>query len=323
MPDTPFKYDVAFSFLSSDEALATQLTDLLADRMSVFLYSERQAEIAGTDGEQTFNRVFGSEARIVVVLYRSGWGASGFTLIEQTAIRNRAYRSGYGFVVFIPLDEDPTVPEWLPKPSLWVGLERWGVNAAAAVIEERVRDAGGDVRAETVLDRAARIAKKRRFESERAAFRGSSAGVESAKSSAEQLFAELEAQMTAIGDRHPEFSFRVTVVRGIFRGYSARHTLQVLWEVSFSNSLDASGLTIDYWRGALGPNWSGEKRKLQSNEYQFDVAEDGRHGWREEDDEERFRTSGQLAEHALRTFFDLIDSPDDGPTISFLNWTSE
>ena len=34
-----FEYDVAFSFLAEDEELATQLNDLLADRLSTFLYS--------------------------------------------------------------------------------------------------------------------------------------------------------------------------------------------------------------------------------------------------------------------------------------------
>ncbi|MCX6911329.1 MAG: hypothetical protein NTY01_25250 [Verrucomicrobia bacterium] len=64
-----YKYDVAFSFLQEDEALAQQLSDLLKGRVTTFIYTERQKELAGTDGEQTFNRVFGQEARIVVILH--------------------------------------------------------------------------------------------------------------------------------------------------------------------------------------------------------------------------------------------------------------
>ncbi len=70
MIEKSFKYEVAFSFLTEDEDLVNQINDLLKGRLSTFVYSERQAEIAGTDGEKTFNRVFGSDARIVVVLYR-------------------------------------------------------------------------------------------------------------------------------------------------------------------------------------------------------------------------------------------------------------
>ncbi len=94
MNEEGFKYDVAFSFLAQDEGLATELCDLLQDRMRIFLYSKRQEDLAGTDGEETFNAVFGAQARLVVVLYRKGWGESPWTRIEETAIRNRAYKEG-------------------------------------------------------------------------------------------------------------------------------------------------------------------------------------------------------------------------------------
>ena len=103
-----YKYDVAFSFLARDEGLATELNDLLQDRVRTFLYSRKQGEIAGKDGEQSFNAVFGKEARLVVVLYRRGWGETPWTRIEETAIRNRAFEYGYDFVKFIPLDEPPS-----------------------------------------------------------------------------------------------------------------------------------------------------------------------------------------------------------------------
>jgi hypothetical protein len=45
MENPSYKYDVAFSFLAKDEALATQLTDLLQNRLKVFLYSNRQGEL--------------------------------------------------------------------------------------------------------------------------------------------------------------------------------------------------------------------------------------------------------------------------------------
>ena len=120
-----YEYDVAFSFLAQDELLATNLNDLLQDRLNTFLYSKRQGELAGTDGEQTFNSVFGEKARVVVVLYRAGWGETPWTRIEETAIRNRAFEHGYDFVKFIPLDDQPSVPKWLPRTQLWLGLKRW------------------------------------------------------------------------------------------------------------------------------------------------------------------------------------------------------
>ncbi|MGJ4748719.1 hypothetical protein ACQV5M_20325, partial [Leptospira sp. SA-E8] len=86
-----YKYNVAFSFLAQDEPVATQLANLLQDRHSVFLYSREQERLAGRDGESAFNEVFSKEARVVVILYRQGWGKSPWTRIEETAIRNRAF----------------------------------------------------------------------------------------------------------------------------------------------------------------------------------------------------------------------------------------
>ena len=145
-----YKYDVAFSFLAQDEAFAMQLNDLLQDRVTTFLYSRRQGELAGTDGEKTFNLVFGEQARLVVVLYREGWGETPWTRIEETAIRNRAFDHGYDFVKFIPLDDKPSVPKWLPRTQLWVGLKRWGISGAASVIEARIQELGGETHEESV-----------------------------------------------------------------------------------------------------------------------------------------------------------------------------
>jgi len=134
MTDQDYKYDVAFSFLAEDEGLATEINDIFEGRLSTFIYSRRQGELAGTDGEITLNSVFGSEARTVFVLYRKGWGETPWTRIEQTAIRNRAYDQGYDFVMVAPLEKPPTVPQWLPKTQIWIGLERWGVEGAAIAV---------------------------------------------------------------------------------------------------------------------------------------------------------------------------------------------
>ena len=58
MVETDIKFDVAFSFVARDEQLATEINDLLQDRLSTFLYSKQQEGLAGTDGEQTFSEVF-------------------------------------------------------------------------------------------------------------------------------------------------------------------------------------------------------------------------------------------------------------------------
>lgn len=127
MDENGFLYDVAFSFHSLDEGIATQLNDLLSDRFKTFIYSEQQKKLAGTDGEKNFNAVYGGEARVVIVFYRPEWGETPFTRIEQTAIRNRAFSKGYDFTLLyrqsrLPnaamASEDATVLR--PRP-IWIG----------------------------------------------------------------------------------------------------------------------------------------------------------------------------------------------------------
>lgn len=195
MTGSDFKYDVAFSFLQRDEPLAMQLNDRLQDWVNTFTYTEQQKVVAGTDGEETFHRVFGKEARIVVVLYREGWGQSRWTRIEETAIRNRGHERGYRFTVFVPLEDPPKVPAWLPAAQVWVGLNRFGIDAAAAVIEARIQDSGGQVHQESIEEHAKRIERAMQFDKRREAFQWDE-GVRGAQ----QEFANLKKALTVRAD---------------------------------------------------------------------------------------------------------------------------
>src|SRR6267154_411121 len=197
MNSQEFKYDVAFSFLQQDEPLAMELNDRLQDRVKTFIYSEQQKEIAGKDGEEGFNKVFGEEARIVVVLYRAGWGESRWTRIEQTAIRNRGHEHGYRFAKFIPLDEPPTVPKWLPATQIWIGLKRHGLDGAAAVIEARVQDVGGTIHEETIEERAKRLERNIQFRDRREKFQWDR-GVQAARIEVEKLKQPLESKAATV-----------------------------------------------------------------------------------------------------------------------------
>ena len=152
-----YKYDAAFSFLAKDEGRAVSVSDKLSDRFKTFVYSEHQKELAGRDGEEAFARVFSREARIVVIFYREMWGTTPWTRIEQEAIRNRAHDEGYDFTIFVPLDPNPRMPAWLPKHRLWADIERWGESGLAAVIENHIRDSGGEATPETLAMRKERM----------------------------------------------------------------------------------------------------------------------------------------------------------------------
>src|SRR4030067_181005 len=239
-----FKYEVAFSFLSEDEDLAIQINNLLKDRLTTFIYPEKQKEIAGKDGEKTFNQVFGSEARIVFVLYRKGWGKTPWTRIEKTAIHNRGYDEGYDFVTFVSLDKEP-LPKWYPKNRIWVDIDRYGIEGAASIIEARVQEGGGEIREETVEDRAARLRREIDSENARQKYLASVEGVQSANKEITKLFEELEQAI-----KHPsetKSSIILSAKRNNIRDlkiFGDGFELLLHWSAYFSNTLEHTALYL-------------------------------------------------------------------------------
>lgn len=308
MDQDNYKYDVAFSFLAGDEALATELNDLLQDRLNTFLYSKKQEELAGTDGEETFNAVFGKQARLVVVLYRAGWGETPWTRIEQTAIRNRAFDEGYDFVTFVPLDEPATVPTWLPKTQLWVGLNRWGASGTASVIEARVQELGGLPHEETIEDRAKRLERSLKFQEKRKQFLNSHEGVNLSN-----------AEFTALGDEI-ERLLEVIKKSASFINYSIKRAnrqivllgphagLSVNWQYHYANSLDNSKLDVALWKGH--PPFPGvmnlfeKPRRRNSLTFEFDLLKLDTPGWKTTYPAKREFDTKALAKYILKFYMD-------------------
>lgn len=300
------QYDVAFSFLGQDEPTASALNDLLAERFSTFLYSKQQERLAGTDGELTFSEVFAKQSRVVVILYREAWGKTPWTRIEETAIRGRAYDDGYDFTLFIPLDAKPVLPDWLPKTQLWFGLERFGMQGAASVIEARIQQAGGTARPETAMDRAARLSRDMQRAEERARFLSSERGMKAATEYVAALLAELETLAQAIAAANPTFALRVERAPTQAALSLGGHSLTVAWSVQYANSLEGSALYVKTWRGPSSLRWQGPSREeLHCWEYDFERLASGAMGWRASTGDKRFFQDSSLADHCLKQLLDL------------------
>jgi hypothetical protein len=303
MNQDSFKYDVAFSFLAQDEALASELNDLLQDRLKTFLYSKEQEAIAGTDGEETFNKVFGEESRIVVVLNRFGWGETPWTRIEKTSIRNRAYEDGYNFVLFIPLDE-AALPKWLPKTQLWIGLSRWGINGAASVIEALVQEQGGIPHVESVQERATRFERALKFAERREQFLNSHEGVRSAEKEFEFLDKELQHLIEGINDSlklQQKRNGNQIFILGCGLG------LSLFWKIHYANSLVNANLILQIWDGH--PPFPGimlpfeQPKKLNEIKFNFDLTPSELLVWRETVSNREFITK-ELASYILKYFIE-------------------
>jgi hypothetical protein len=113
------------------------------------------------------------------------------------------------------------VPPWLPKTRLWFGLERFGLEGLAAVIEARIQELGGGPTVESVSDRAARLQRSIELKETRQNFRDSDKGVRDAKAAFQRLITALEARcaevaaaggkLTGINTKHLQITIRSAV----------------------------------------------------------------------------------------------------------------
>lgn len=304
MDERQFKYDVAFSLLAKDEPLAQEINDLLSDRYRTFLYSERQKEIAGADGELKFKQVFSEEARLVVVLYREGWGKTPWTRMEEEAIRGRAYEDGYDFVKFVPLDEVQSVPKYVPKVQLWINALRFGAKAAAAVIEARLGELGAPTRTETAVERAMRLSRAMDFKRRHEEFPRTEHAVDEANRSFSEVASHISSELAKIKSAEIPLHLELKQQRLKAAVVGLEHGLLLRWVYQYRNSLDGAYLAIEIWDGH--PPLDGmmvwdEPKKIRSERFKFELLPSGAGGWTRGDD--AFDAEA-LAEFALRYYMD-------------------
>lgn len=306
-----FEYDVAFSFHSKDESVATQLNDLIQDRFKTFLYSKRQEVLAGKDGEDAFSAVFGSKARIVVIFYRREWGQTPFTRIEETSIRNRAHDEGYDFTLFIPTETPTVMPPWLPKNRLYLALERFGLKGAAGVIEQRIQECGGAPQIETVVDRAARLERARHFQKLQKQFRESYDGVDAARNAFDQLSIALEKHARNLAgppNNLPLQAKRAAEFRVLF---GLGPVMLVFWNCHYSNSLSDAALNVEFLSHM--PRLPGlvsfhkEPTKLKTMKFEYDLIASEQHAYVAKSGLDGDFSAESLADELLRAYMDQAE----------------
>jgi hypothetical protein len=309
---TEYKYDVAFSFTAQQERIATQLYNLLKDRLNCFIYSEAQKDLAGKDGEKTFNEVFGENARIVVILYDGSWGNTKWTKIEETAIRNRGFEEGYDFVILVPLESDFHPPKWLPKNKLWVGFHRWGIDSAASVIEARAQEHGSIVKELSVADQV-RIQEEQtqiRVRNQRKLFEnGRELTLAELKNLTDNIIKIAEEVKNSID------GWQQKVLLNNYGGVNVmcqNHSLLTQIDEKYSESGSLTCVRITIHRGYYNENliktdWSYDYQQLKVFEKQLAITDIDEHVWVDLQKQNPI-SSDKLAELVAKTFYDTVNS---------------
>lgn len=132
-------YDVAISLLGEDLKVAEKIDEELPDDLSVFLYKDRQEEIAGRDGLDVFSGVFRT-ARLCVLLYRPNWGETTYTRLEEWAIKGRVLGGERDFLLLVRFGEAGPIPPWFPEWEQWIDYLAEGADGVARTIVSKLRE---------------------------------------------------------------------------------------------------------------------------------------------------------------------------------------
>lgn len=252
MTDEP-RYDVAFSFLSANESLALRVSDGLGPRLSTFVYSREQPEVIGrnTDGVEAFMNTFRYECRVCVVLHSNGWGASGYTHIEEAAIKERALEHGWDFLIVVCVD-DAKPPKWIPTTKIWYGFAKYGLEGLLGTIDNRVTELGGRPKEDALLERIARAQREREFSNRRFEFSRSPAAFKDVEKEFARLEQLLVARIRQLNAAAPSFEFAFAQSdspRLSIAACSKLGSFVLYWKPASDDILQDAYLVADEWDG--------------------------------------------------------------------------
>lgn len=315
--DDSMKYDVAISFLSRDEPIATPLYDRLSDGLRVFFYPRSQEALAGTDGLDSMRRPFVDESRVVVVLYREPWGNTEWTRVEETAIKDRCLKHGWESLFFMTLDKGAKLPKWLPRTHVRLSYENFGLEQAVGAIKARVQELGGEIVPVNAETRAKLVQAEAKYLAERKDCFSSLGWIK------ENVYPTLREACTEIERLCRRLDVGLNVKAGAAQTHcvmtDGRVSVAVVWVQPYSNIIDAHVyLAARRFRGRValpderfiypfgGPKPLGETR------FSVELSRTRELRWAEDQKSETLMTTSEVADKCVRIFLDLVQKANRG-----------
>jgi hypothetical protein len=307
--EVEFKYDIAFSLLAQDLELAEEIKRKINGDIKCFLYSDEQKALAGKNGIEEFKNVFKIESRLAVILFRRGWGGTGWTGIEEDAMQDRLIKDGEGFVFLVLIDDKHDIPIWIPTSKIWGDFKRLGIDGLISVLEERVRERGKILTIETAEEKLKRIEKELEIKSKiRAILNGvDGKAYQMSEDEFEILGKTLNEKTDTLNSNKTKPLFiienKANEILIRFKGY----LLNFYWDIYSSNSLSDAKLIIRmqkriYKRGAV----RAEYFEFERHEFVFNIDMNFINGWTCKRDE-KFYTTKNLVDKFIQKLLDLFE----------------
>jgi hypothetical protein len=313
------EYDVAISFLVSDEKTASAIKSGLAG-LKVFFYPHNQEDLVGTNGIESMREPF-IASRVNVILFRERYGKTPWTGVELSAIQDSCLKTRYQSLVFAQLDKEDQKPAWLPDTHIRCVLGDFTVDQLVGAIKLRVQERGGLVIKPSALESAKRLrADELLRQDEKKFFRDHPFIQETGRKVVEDLMKELTGQAERISEEaglkcaygyEPYHSgFRAVLRYGWV-------TLEVWWKQAYSNVMEDVALECVEYNGLV---WLERERmfhrvepkKLEQKNYfaALDASRELR--WLDKTKPEQLLSNGEMVEKLIEQFLSLVDRANSG-----------
>ena len=309
----PSDVDVAFSFLARDEAVALEISRMMQASARTFVFSERQKELAGTDGVVQFTKLFQDRAKLVVVLYRDGYASTKWTRIEESAITSRGLNLGWDSLFLISLDG--ARPKWLPASRLWYGIEQFGARFAAEVILARLHDLVQAGRPESLVEQARAVSRQIASRVDGDRWRSSEDGVKAALEELTDLRMILQQQADAISEVSADLRMQFFEPEANVIGIRlARAKTTFGWINQYSNTIREAYLFVREQVLTEGPSFNREWEPVRELHMGLWLADGGLRVWIAQEEPKRSFTTRELAEWHLKKLLDRVKARlEEGP----------
>jgi hypothetical protein len=288
------EWDAAISFVDKDVDKAKEVARLLGDRAKVFVYANHPERLVGGDGVETFSGVYGREAKLVVVLYRSTWGATSWTGIEKTAINSRRLNERTDEFLMVVKMEDVETPPWLAASRIFGQWEPLGAKGVAGAIVSRLQQLGKQVRPETPGDVARRLAAANAWRLHRDQLLSGPSGFEIAQTETARVFDEMQRLAADAECAFKRANDRAAVLRS---GYFS--------VVATTSKKGVRALAMTLWEGEFWGLNMNSGSELDRELLTLDIEPPDIVGWRESP--AVFMTSEKVAETAIMNLLKRVE----------------
>jgi hypothetical protein len=251
-----------------------------------------------------------------MVLYRDGWGKTQWTRVEEAAIKDRFLEEGWDWLLFVMLDKSSVAPVWLPKSEIRLDFAEYGLEQLLGAIKMRAEKLGSIAKTETALDRAMRLQKDSEARTKRERLL-SEEGMNAFRQEYQRLFQVLDTKLQEVnktvstlhvqfGSSDPEFVLRTDHV-----------SVNLYPAMAYSPA--ERQIELKQWKGGLilpeqrSTHYYRRKPKIIGEIlYYFDWQPAYEWCWYTRQSSDRFISTEEFAEQAIRILLDLQDRFESG-----------